>query len=203
MQTDKKKRLISKSFQGLAIWHSKVDSFENIIKKHNCNPASSISAACLPTDATTWLQVSYKQAVLSICFSTPDLLFRVRLSRDFAKLVPCQLKFWMTSPVLSCRRWANSTFKSVSNLRDHLTMNPLGFFLEIFPTVIPTQQPALVPQRPKIAILKDPTPVQQAVQVKTHSCLWPKRKPHFLQGVYPWSQKVLTSDLHLHQKKTC
>lgn len=66
------------------------------------------------------------------------------------------------------------------------------------------KQPAMIPQSPTTAILlKDTTPVQQAIQVKPHCfphCIPPKKEPHVPQGADPWSQRVLTSELYLHQR---
>lgn len=50
--------------------------------------------------------------------------------------VPHQKKFWITSPMLPCQIWANTTFKSPNNPRNQLLMIPLWFFLDICPTIM-------------------------------------------------------------------
>lgn len=114
-------------------WQSTVNEFENDITGSITVPQI-IFIVCLPPDVTTWLLCVLQASCPSPWFQCTGPPFQKHIwEREFTKHVPYHLKFWMTSPVLPCQRWANTTFKSLSNPRHQLTMIPL---LEIFPMMM-------------------------------------------------------------------
>lgn len=88
---------------------------------------------CLPTHLTCQLR-----HVLQANCPSPLLQCTLRdiFGGKFTQHVPYQLKFRITSPMLPCQMWANTTFKSPSNPRNQLTMIPLWFLLDRCPTIM-------------------------------------------------------------------
>lgn len=96
--------------------------------------------------------------------------------------------------------WANTTFKSPGNPRHQLTTIPLWFLLDMCPTIMFQPSSQLESHRIPLLPFLSETPHQVQLHCSPPT-VSPKREPHIPQGADPWSQRVLTSELCLHQRR--
>lgn len=96
--------------------------------------------------------------------------------------------------------WANTTFKSPGNPRHQLTTIPLWFLLDMCPTIMFQPSSQLESHRILLLPFLSETPHQYKHDRFNCTALPPEREPHIPQGADPWSQRVLTSELCLHQR---